>query len=1011
MPVALIQAQSLHAINYTVKDGLPSNEVYWMLQANNGLIWIGCDAGLVSFDGVNFKEYPALNSRGKAISNVREDEKGTIWCHNFAGQIFFIQNDSLRLLKTWEEYTSPRRITGMRVDTNQLYIESTGSSWIYNIKKNQLSEPQRYLEVPLTTSHTLRHSIIDTGFQMITKEGKQIITCPECFYYSISNSTKRHVGGNWSIKEDLVFFYVSKYDSRSVKNSTGSISQSNIKIPFVFKLEQDTFKAVHFPESLAKYGTDIEIIKLKFSNDSIAWVATNIGLFQWNLTNNTTQQYFKDFIVSDVIFDREGNLWASTVETGIYLVPSLKPRLYDFITKEKKIHHIAKDKHGNLLIGYGNGSIVYWDIKNKKALFKHQFAIKKNIACISYNEKKDLFLIASQKKIYTFKSKGEILKNTFIGGAIKDIEFDNKGNILVAFGHAAAIYSNELTIKSFPNLPDNWKKTSQWKGLVKTKKILPNQFHGFRLDPQNQRSYSILAQQSHQYTIWIGFVNGLKYFTDGKIFEFKTPEGKQLIVKDLVSTGDSLIWAATLNDGLYCIQDQKIKKHLTTKNGLPSNNVRQIGIYGDFLWLVTDNGLVRYHKETGNIVVWDKSNGLPSLDILDIEFLDNKIFLTDGERLLSVPLDFKNTSHTPPLVDIIQFEVNDSTYNLQDNYDLSYHNNNIEINFRGLSYKSLGGFQYKYKLHPVEKKWNFSKSINTKINYFELAGGDYTFEVRVVNPDGRASKPKVINFSIGIPFYQQWWFIVSSLFFFVLIIWWQYKVQIDKINKQNEEKLNRSNLERDLRISELKALKAQLNPHFIFNALNSIQDYIILNKKELASDYLGMFADLIRTYLNHSQEGAIGLDEEIEALKLYLELEAIRFDHELDFSFEVDPTLDIYNLEIPTMLLQPYVENAIKHGLFYKSSDRKLKIFFKPHSEDIILAIVRDNGIGREASALHNKKRKPNHKSFATSANKTRLELLNYGRNQQIKAEIIDLTKDGKAIGTEVHILIPLVEI
>jgi len=184
-----------------------------------------------------------------------------------------------------------------------------------------------------------------------------------------------------------------------------------------------------------------------------------------------------------------------------------------------------------------------------------------------------------------------------------------------------------------------------------------------------------------------------------------------------------------------------------------------------------------------------------------------------------------------------------------------------------------------------------------------------------------------------------------------------------------------------------------------------------LNKKELASDYLGMFADLIRTYLNHSQEGSIALDEEIEALKLYLELEAVRFDHQLDFSFEVEAGLDIYNLEIPTMLVQPYVENAIKHGLFYKTDNRKLEVLFKAHSKDVILAIVRDNGIGREASALQNKRRKANHKSFATSANQTRLELLNYGREQQIKAEIIDLKKDGKAIGTEVHILIPIVAI
>lgn len=453
MAVTQIQAQSLHAINYTVKDGLPSNEVYWMLQAKNGLIWIACDAGLVSFDGVNFKDYPALNSRGRAVSNIREDEKGKIWCHNFAGQIFFLQNDSLRLLKAWEEHFSPIRIMGMQVDTNKLYIESNGRSWTYHISKNEISEKQKHLEVVLDTFHTLRFTWNDIGFQMVMPKREQAIVCPECFYEEMPNVRKNYEGGNWSIKEDLVLFYVSKYDRINLQNSKEKLGV-NTKVPFVFKLEKDTFKALHFPEPLAKYRTNIELVKLKVINDSLVWLATNLGLFQWNLENNQIQHYFKGIIISDVVLDREDNLWVSTVEKGIYLVPSLKPRLYDFITKGKNIYHIAKDKHNNLLVGYGDGSIVYWDIKNKKALFSHQFPIKKNIACISYNWETDIFWVASQKKIYTFDTKSSTIKKTKIGGAIKDIQLDEAGNILVAFGHTAAVYSNKLTINSRPNLPE-----------------------------------------------------------------------------------------------------------------------------------------------------------------------------------------------------------------------------------------------------------------------------------------------------------------------------------------------------------------------------------------------------------------------------------------------------------------------------------------------------------------------------------------------------------------------------
>ncbi len=200
-----------------------------------------------------------------------------------------------------------------------------------------------------------------------------------------------------------------------------------------------------------------------------------------------------------------------------------------------------------------------------------------------------------------------------------------------------------------------------------------------------------------------------------------------------------------------------------------------------------------------------------------------------------------------------------------------------------------------------------------------------------------------------------------------------------------------------------------MNPHFIFNALNSIQDYIVLNQKNLASDYLGKFADLIRNYLHFSDTGEISIKEEVHNLNLYLELEKLRFEDVLTYSFTVDEKLNSDTIKIPTMLIQPYVENALKHGLLHKRKDRILSISITKKSDKVIECIVEDNGVGREKSKEIKSKNQQQHQSFASTATSQRLELLNFGKNKKIGVNIIDLIEEKKALGTKVVLTIPVI--
>lgn len=247
--------------------------------------------------------------------------------------------------------------------------------------------------------------------------------------------------------------------------------------------------------------------------------------------------------------------------------------------------------------------------------------------------------------------------------------------------------------------------------------------------------------------------------------------------------------------------------------------------------------------------------------------------------------------------------------------------------------------------------------------------------------------------------------LLTSLFYFDKLKLNKKAELVSMRLKQTQENLAVEKLYRD---SELKALKAQMNPHFIFNALNSIQEYIVLNEKELASDYLGKFADLIRKYLNYSTQGYISIQEEIECLKIYLDLEKLRFEDKLNYSITIAGTNQLDDAVIPTMIIQPYIENAIKHGLLHRKDNRKLSVNFEfDLIAKLVICSIEDNGIGREKSALLKARKNKNYKSFATMATKDRLNLINYGKEKKVGVVITDLYDNKEAAGTLVQVIIP----
>jgi sensor histidine kinase YesM len=287
-------------------------------------------------------------------------------------------------------------------------------------------------------------------------------------------------------------------------------------------------------------------------------------------------------------------------------------------------------------------------------------------------------------------------------------------------------------------------------------------------------------------------------------------------------------------------------------------------------------------------------------------------------------------------------------------------------------------------------------------------------EVKAISPEGKESDMSyAIQFDIGFPIWKSWWFIMLMIFMGIVFISTIFNQRLKSIEKRNNLELEKSIIEQELRSSQLASLKVQMNPHFIFNALNSIQDFILSNDKKQANNYLSKFARLMRKTLDLSNERSNLLSDELEVIQLYLELEAVRFEENFEYLMSVDKEINANEISIPSMLIQPFVENAIKHGLLHKKGFKKLNICFKlSEDKNALVCEITDNGIGIEKSKMLNSENKINHRSFSTGATQKRLDLLNLGRKNIIALKFEDLSgiDDAEATGTKVVLEIPFKE-
>jgi two-component sensor histidine kinase len=443
--------------------------------------------------------------------------------------------------------------------------------------------------------------------------------------------------------------------------------------------------------------------------------------------------------------------------------------------------------------------------------------------------------------------------------------------------------------------------------------------------------------------------------------------------------------------------------NLTAQDGLSSNICRSLFLQKGFLWVGTDKGLNKIDiTDPGfKITRYTTADGLSSNVINAIYADGNNIYIGSPAGITlfderKIPRNSQSNLH------ILGVRIGNKSLPVDSVYTVSYKENNVKLDYTCISFRSEGDIIYKYRLKGLNNSWDSTRS--TSLEYPSLPAGAFEFELAAINKFGLESNTIVIRFIIDPPFWKTLWFRVLVIAAIVSMAWLLVLLQFNRFRKKEREK---TRIRQQLNELEQKALRAQMNPHFIFNCLSSIQGFIMTKDFETTNNYLTEFARLIRQTLDNSEKTSISIENEIRYLSSYLEIEKMRYANAFDYSIEVGPEVKQDFTYIPNMLLQPYVENCIRHGLRYKDKDGLIQLKFLQTEKELV-CVVQDNGIGRQKAGEFRSQIRIEYQSRGMKLTEERVNLLNKNQEEKIRIEVIDLSHDnGEPAGTKVIIHFP----
>ncbi len=1009
------QLQNSYSFNrYDAEDGLINEYNTFFFTDSRGFLWISSTNGLNRFDGQRAKKYVHRENDSTSLvdnniqSSLVEDENGDIWfCTLEAIHCYRRSKDA------FDHYWIEK--DGKKIENNYyiFHLDKEGYLWL---------RVRSWSNKPLLYKFNTREN----------SQGKN-----DYFQVSEFNGFRSQVynlGQN-----NLLYSYPSLSGYGFVEYVFTPLSKTPLSYEYFTDTDKDIFKK------------KLKIRAVSFDNEENIWLATDIGLVLMNRKNKSYRIFdtFKGVALKNtlaMVSWRENSLILSTEKEGVFFFDKVKKEFYYNFRQDNASDNsngLCSNKFTSLYIDtLENLWLSSWDnsCMSHINLKKIKFASLE----ISENLKNNRFQAVAEDKfgntwvgcqegdVMVYDKNRKFIKNydasLFPEKRIRKILADDKGRVWTFTDHQlfnfdkskdkiqTIIVAKDFQINDIIQLKDKRLLFTTSQGIYEIKEnSLGFYVEKFKQIPPQyvDASMSEIFQDARQ-NVYIHYDNtNLHVFKlNNKAFEFQQDIKVSDEIYSFYEKKDTL-WIGG-NKGLW-------KVYLTTNNTYQTELVQPISFIYDIqedkkgqLWLVSDNSLYRFNPLTNQIKKFTASDGIKSKFVCRImQASTGEMWLTGLNNInIFRPeeiVDYDN----PPIVQITGIRINDSAYTRQGevseikNMTLSYQDNTIDLEFVAIEFGDSPSNIVKFRLDNLdaEGKWFEMPNIKPRFTYYKLPPGTYTFRIKGYNSDGVESRAdKTLTIRILPPWYLTWWAITLWVLIALGLIYAfvQWRLYVLKKREEFKQKILQT---------EMKALRAQMDPHFLFNTMNSINAFILKNDRMKASRFLTDFSHLIRKILDFSKEETISLEKEEEILRGYLEMEAMRFDNNFDYDITIDDALDPWDTQVPTMILQPFIENAILHGIRHKTEGRgNIQIRFVPDGTEFFKCILEDNGIGRQKAAEINKNvRQKSHVSKGMSITNDRIDILNHQRAKKTELLVEDLyTPERQACGTRVTIRIPV---
>lgn len=1019
-----IPAQSyLNFHDFSKLNSFPNTNLYDIAQDDYGYIWLATRNGLIKFNGWKYEtnQTPLRDGRTlptEAFYNVFCDSKGVVWGGTYSGGLYKVDVKKNRAYHFPADKKNKNALPDSRIKA--MFEDPDGNIWVgchkegfcqYQPATNDFKcykpsvilkqqEKERFLDDVICfhwQDNALWVGTLDglLRFDPMTEKIKSINYIEKLENPGDVNGPSNGVREIVKLSEDELLFYAYAVDDVAFIYDIYNKKTRAIKLSF-------NEREKHRTTSIYKNGNDIYFVK----GDRL--VVLNADTRKMVNIDNDSKFTNVSFDIANLFKDKQGGLWG---------------------VSKRKLYHLKAPTVGSEAIGLTGGSESILELNKNELLYLENRKEKVGIFNWRTNE-----IISNEFDLSGHSKNNKWLYQLFKGPDDK-VYANSDGNIYVLnnakngfdkYWRYPSLFNNESSESIMSGYLDSrglyWMGTKNY-GVLQVDISNKNTVN-FKNDKDNEKQiayngYVTGFYEDNKSRLWygsdagFGYYNYLterfinfpidKYTTDNADYQMKGVAGFKQDAK-------GRIWLVENHFGLgYILEDELLEDELvikivSPKDGIWDDHIQHTAIdkNGD-LWVSHWKGLSRIQAADLKIENFGFESGF-TFNANLVPFSDGSLGAVKSGHLQKINTDEIKEIEVVPKIILKNVKVFDEPMSMGQNWneinklELNYKQNFFSIYFDVINFQNADMQEIQYQMTGLHDEW-VNASGRDYVSFSNLEGGDYKFKIRARLKAREWGGVKMLHIHVTPPYWKTGWFyllvaaIVSGIVFAI------YKYRIKTIKEQEELK---SAFKVQLAEVEMTALRAQMNPHFLFNCLNSIKLFIVEKDTKAASDYLTKFSKLIRLILQNSKNKLIRLSDELEALELYVQMEKMRFDHQFEYYINIEHGLDLSQFEIPPLLLQPYVENAIWHGLVHTDRPNWLLISIEKNNGRLICAIE-DNGIGREAAQQRKTHRNARKQSLGMAITENRIELTKELYQIETDVEIVDLkNEDGSAAGTRV---------